>query len=126
MSKLDYFYDAEVLHIVDADTIDFRVDLGLNVFANIRTRLHRIDAWEVRGDEREKGLEATTRVRELIPEGTHLTINTIRDKKGKYGRYLVEVFTPENKNINNILLNEGHAVEYGTKNKTQEKKKEEK
>ena len=125
MGKIDYFYSAEVLKIVDADTIDIRIDLGLSVQVNIRTRLHRIDAWEVRGEEREKGLLAKARVEELIPVGTEVTVNTHKDKKGKYGRYLVEIFTANNKNVNNILLTEGHAVVYGTKPKENTKKKEE-
>ena len=126
MSKIDYFYTAEVINIVDADTIDIRIDLGLSVQVNIRTRLHRIDAWEVRGEEREKGLLAKARVEELIPVGTEVTVNTHKDKKGKYGRYLVEIFTANNKNVNNVLLTEGHAVVYGTKPKKNTKKKENK
>ena len=55
---------------------------------------------------------AKARVIELIPVGTTITIKTFRDKKGKYGRYIAEIIIEDGKNLNDILLNEGHARLY--------------
>ena len=41
-------YNAEVLRIVDGDTLDARIDLGFDVHVNKRIRLMGIDTWESR------------------------------------------------------------------------------
>ena len=53
-----YEYKGIVVKIVDADTIDVRVDLGFSISTHQRLRVARIDAWEIRGEERPKGLAA--------------------------------------------------------------------
>lgn len=89
----NYIYNATVVRIVDADTIDVAIDLGLSIFAKQRLRLARVDAWETRGTEREWGLAAKARVEELIPPGTIVVVQT--SKTGKYGRYIAEVLVPQ-------------------------------
>jgi len=107
-----YTYTAKVEKIVDGDTIDVNVDLGFATFRKERLRFARINAWETRGAEKEQGKLAKARVIELIPVGTTITIKTFRDKKGKYGRYIAEIIIEDGKNLNDILLNEGHARLY--------------
>ena len=41
-------YNAEVLRVVDGDTLDARIDLGFDVHVNKRIRLMGIDTWESR------------------------------------------------------------------------------
>ena len=104
-------YNATVLKIVDGDTIDVMVDLGMGVHRKERLRFSRINAWETRGEHKVKGKLAKARVAELIPVGE-------KDKRGKYGRYIAEIFMldgPVSKNLNDLLLNEGHAVLYNKK-----------
>jgi len=108
-------YYAEVLRVVDGDTIDVLVDLGMGVHRKERLRFSRINAWETRGEHKEKGKLAKARVLELIPVGKRILIKTEKDKRGKYGRYLAEIIVLDgelSKNLNDILLNEGHAVLY--------------
>ena len=108
-----YHYRAKVLNIVDADTIDLNVDLGFGSSMAERFRLARINAWEVRGDEREKGLEAKAWVESAIPVDSTVYLKTFKDTKGKYGRYLAEVYTLEDGhyiNINDELVLLGHAI----------------
>lgn len=52
-----YHYDAVVTNIVDGDTVDMEISLGFSLTIKERIRLAGIDAPEVRGEEREKGLE---------------------------------------------------------------------
>jgi len=111
-------YRATVLKIVDGDTIDVMVDLGMGVHRKERLRFSRINAWETRGEHKAKGKLAKARVAELIPVGDKVLIKTEKDKRGKYGRYIAEIyFTEEDAdvNLNNLLLNEGHAVLYNKK-----------
>ena len=113
-------YYATVLRVVDGDTIDVMVDLGMGVHRKERLRFSRINAWETRGVHKEKGKLAKARVAELAPVGKKIIIKTEKDKQGKFGRYLAEIIVPasewhdvkEDTNLNDLLLNEGHAVLY--------------
>lgn len=113
-----YEYKALVVSVYDADTFRVDIDLGFGVWLkNQSVRWLKIDAWEIRGEEREKGLIARDRVRDLVL-GKEVLLKTYKDSKGKYGRWLAEVYyidTPallwEN-SINLQLINEGHAVPY--------------
>ena len=53
-----YVYKATVVKVVDADTIDVRLDVGFDTHVFKRLRFLLVDAWETRGEEREKGLAA--------------------------------------------------------------------
>ena len=117
-SKL-YFYKAHVTSVYDGDTCTVDIDLGLHAWLHDeKIRLARIDAPELRGEEREQGLKSRDYLRELILN-KDIFLETIKDKKGKYGRYLGEIWMAENQceyiNINDKLVNEGYAVPYGTK-----------
>jgi len=86
-----YTYKAKVIKAYDADTVTLLIDLGLNTFREENVRLARIDAPEVRGEEREAGLVARDALREKIV-GKNVLIRTYKDKSGKYGRFIVEIF----------------------------------
>ena len=73
-----------------------------------KLRLLNIDTPEVRGAERAEGLVARDALRNKILDKT-VVINSTG--KGKYGRWLVEIFLEE-ENINNWLLTEGYAKPY--------------
>lgn len=109
-----YEYLATVRRVVDADTIDCDIDLGLYVHVHERLRLHGIDAWEVRGREREQGLVAKAALEAIFAADPNILVRTIKDKKGKYGRFLADVYTlnpggaPEI-HINEWLVERGHA-----------------
>ena len=108
-------YYAKVLMIVDGDTIDVMVDLGMGCHRKERLRFSRIIAWETRGEHKEKGKLAKARVAELIPVGEKILVKTEKDKRGKYGRYIAEIYILDgdlNHNLTDLLLNEGHAVLY--------------
>jgi len=110
-------YIATVRKIVDADTFDLEIDLGFGVLKKERIRLAGVDAWEVRGEEREKGLVAKAFVENCIPVGSVVTVLTMQEK-GKYGRYIAEVTYGDASrgkvNLSRELVDEGHArwVEY--------------
>ena len=107
---MKYEYKATLKKVVDADTIDVIVDLGFSISTNLRLRLARIDAWEIRGEERVKGLKAKEFVIKNLPE--EFTIKTQKDKKGKYGRYIAEIIYNDDINLNDELIKEGHATLY--------------
>jgi len=108
-----YHYRGKVLSIYDADTIRVDIDLGMNLsLMNQSMRFNRINAPEVRGESREEGLKARDYLRERIDQKKVL-IQTEKDEKEKYGRYLAEVWLKENGtyvNINDELVKKGFAV----------------
>lgn len=111
--KPSYTYRAVVVSVYDGDTCTVDIDLGLGIWAKSeKIRLCRINAPEVRGDERQQGLKSRDRLRELI-DGKPIIVETIKDKKGKYGRYLGEIWMESDEgnpvNINDLLVSEGLA-----------------
>jgi len=108
-----YEYRAFVLRVVDGDTIDVETDLGFSVVLAQRLRLAGINAPEVKGAEREKGLETAAWLRNRI-EGREVVIRTIQDKQEKYGRYLAEVFlVGVDVSLNQEMVQLGLAKLYG-------------
>lgn len=108
-----YHYNAMVIAAYDGDTITVDIDLGLKtIVKGEKLRLNRINTPEVRGAEREAGLVSRDWLRERIV-GKTVLIETFKDKKGKYGRYIAEIWLPENDsytNINDELVEHGLAV----------------
>jgi len=114
-----YTYKAKVVSVYDGDSLRLDIDLGFKVvMQNQRVRLLGIDTPEVRGEERESGIAARDYMRDLLSD-KEIIITTIKDKYGKYGRWLVEVFIPDETqesgflNVNQHLISEGLAVPYG-------------
>ena len=106
-----YEYRAYVRKIYDGDTITVDIDLGFGVVLhNQKIRLLRINAPEIRGEQREKGLVSRDALRNRI-SNKWIRIKTERDKKGKYGRWLGELWLEE-ECINDWLVSEGLAEVY--------------
>ncbi|NWF38201.1 nuclease [Mariprofundus sp. NF] len=108
-----FHYHARVSSVYDGDTCTVDIDLGLGVWKyGEKVRLYRINTPELRGDERAEGLISRDRLRELI-DGKVILLETVKDKKGKYGRYLAEIWLATEdgswKNINDQLVLEGLA-----------------
>ena len=94
-----YTYNIEVLRVIDGDTIDANIDLGFDVKIKKRVRFMGINTPE-------------SRTRDLEEKKRGLAHGV-----GKFGRCLGEIdfCCPDSltmKNLNNTLIEEGHAVEY--------------
>lgn len=106
-----YEYRAVVTKVYDGDTITVDIDLGLGVWIrNESLRLARINAPEIRGDQRAEGLRCRDALAAKLM-GKEITIQTKKDRTGKYGRYICEILF-EDENINNWMLRNGFAKEY--------------
>ena len=113
-----FVYNTILERVIDGDTIDVTLDLGFNVFLKKqRCRLAGIDTPESRTRdlaEKKLGLEAKARLTELC--GERLKIKSLG--RGKFGRILAIPYTNDNEDICQILIQEGHAVEYWGGKKT--------
>ena len=97
--------------IYDADTVRLVADLGFGLLSELGPcRLYGIDAPEMRGNERTAGIIARDFLRDVIVPGVWFTIRTFKDDKGKYGRYLCEIILDDGTNVNELLIETGHAV----------------
>lgn len=116
-----YEYKALINRVVDGDTVDVDIDLGFGVWLHDeRVRIMGIDTPESRTRdlvEKAFGLASKARLKELIPEGTVQTLKTEVDKdgedaKGKFGRILGDFLSEGGRRVTEILIEEGHAVDY--------------
>lgn len=122
-----YTYEAEILRVVDGDTLDLRVDLGFEVCIKVRVRLACVDTPETFGVKKMSpewiaGMDAVAHVHEWISKHAihdgprRLVYIQSKDgsnyARGKYGRWLVEVFSHDSSSsLNKSLLENGHAEE---------------
>lgn len=82
-------YRAKLMRVVDGDTIDVDIDLGLEMHVQTRLRLAGLNAPE-RGTL--EGDAATAFVRSWMDGvDSDLLIMTQKDRREKFGRYLVTV-----------------------------------
>tara|TARA_R110002051_G_scaffold52237_5_gene99375 strand:- start:579 stop:932 length:354 start_codon:yes stop_codon:yes gene_type:complete len=111
-----YTYTITLDRVIDGDTVDAMIDLGFDVHIKKRIRFMGINTPESRTrdlEEKARGLAAKDRVKELLEECNCITLQS--HGSGKYGRCLGELFielNDETVNLNQLLISEGHAVEY--------------
>ena len=116
-----YTYNIDLIRVVDGDTIDANIDLGFDISVKKRVRFLGVNTPECRTrdlEEKAKGLAAKDRVKQLL-EGSK-KIQLISHGVGKFGRCLgeihIDVVGDKEKvtleSLNELLIKEGHAVEY--------------
>jgi micrococcal nuclease len=119
-----YIYKAELIRVVDGDTVDLIVDLGFDTSRKERFRLYGIDAPEMRT---EAGKEAKAWLWEALQPLETIYIQTIqlstKAKRDKYGRFLAVLYDElptlvpivrepiHPSSINARMVVEGHAKE---------------
>ena len=86
-----YVYDAKIVSVYDGDTVTADVDLGFNTWRHAeKFRLYGIDAPEMRGEDKAQGTISRDWLRSAVI-GKIMYIESIRDTRGKYGRYLARL-----------------------------------
>ena len=97
--------------VYDGDTIlDLVLDLGFGVRIEIKTRLLGINAPEVRGSEKKKGLETKLFLGHAMDKAflrKSLRVES-HNKSGKFGRWLVTVLDGD-VNLNKLMVENGLA-----------------
>lgn len=113
-----YVYRAVPVRVVDGDTVDLDVDLGFQVYRRERIRLAGIDAPEMRGPERPRGVEAREALIGMMWDGMkprNVTLWTMRDRRGKFGRYIGVLFVTvngESIDLNKWMVEKGYAEKW--------------
>ncbi len=112
-----FFYRVtQIIRVHDGDSCRLVLDMGFKTYAEKATRLARINAPEMRDPDPEvktKAYAARDYLRERLgaamAAGGDVIIHSV--KLEKYGRALIELFV-DGVNINDELVQEGHAVTY--------------
>ena len=112
------FRVTEINRVLDGDTIDVTIDLGFDLFKKERVRVAGVDTPEKRTrdlEEKKRGLAAKARLKEILEEASEIHLDS--QGLGKYGRVLGQLHicsesSPTMVNVNELLIKEGHAVEY--------------
>lgn len=117
-----YEYRVDIVKVIDGDTVDVDIDLGFGTWIkDERVRIMGIDTPESRTRDKEEkvfGLAAKKRLQELLGKGAILKTQINKDgedMKGKFGRILGDFIVDkdgEDAKVTEILVQEGHAVEY--------------
>ena len=111
-----FTYKANVVKIVDGDTLDVSIDLGFKIFTVKRIRLQGINTPETYGvkkysEEYKNGMLSKNFVIEFVNNCESVVEIHTRQERGKYGRYIATIFAPGSaKSLNDILVEKGYAV----------------
>ena len=103
-----YQYEAQVLKVIDGDTLDLFIDLGFKVGFNTRIRMIGIDTpekWHPYGKVVKAYLQQEIEGKKIFLDVT---------KKDKYGRYLGVVYLNKNdgQSVNDKLIEINMAKAY--------------
>jgi endonuclease YncB( thermonuclease family) len=88
-----YIYKAELIRVVDGDTVDLIIDLGFDTLRKERFRLYGVDAPEM---NTAKGKEAKAWLIGVLGPYGAIYVQTIqlatKAKRDKYGRFLAVLY----------------------------------
>jgi micrococcal nuclease len=87
-----YEYHADLVKVIDGDTVDLDVDLGMRVHTRARVRLVGVNAPEIysvkkSSAEYKQGMRVKIFLINFL-KGEKLILWTDKDRTGKYGRWL--------------------------------------
>ena len=114
-----YQYQATVIDVHDGDTVTLLVDFGQSITKKDKYRLYGPDpvgktglnAPEINTDAGKVSCQALVEI--INSFESKVFVQTVKDRKEKYGRYLAVIFGVSNDgilvNINQKMVDEGHA-----------------
>ena len=112
-----FCYPIKITKVYDGDTVTCDIDLGFKIkLYKQKIRLFGINTQEVRGKSRPEGLISKQKLIDIM-EGKSIKLYSIKDKKGKYGRWLGILYIDDSENsensinCNRALLEGGYAKE---------------
>jgi endonuclease YncB( thermonuclease family) len=106
-TPFEFWYQARVISVTDGDTIVLNIDLGRRHYSIDSIRLIGVNAREL---SQPGGHEAADYLRTLCPEGLTVRFQTFKNKSDKYGRWLGRVYLPPMVDLNQMMVDAGHAV----------------
>ncbi len=112
-------YAAQILRVIDGDTVEARVAIWLGQEVTTRVRLAGIDAPELVGacpSEIDLAARARDALAAMLPEGRGLITDVRPDKYG--GRVVARLWSGDGRDIGEAMLQSGHALPYAGRRRT--------
>lgn len=105
MKKKEWLFSADVLRVVDGDTIEVSIDVGFGWRSRQMLRLYGVNTAELNSkDPVKRGLANDARVYlDSVLGGKTVITETIKPHD-KYGRYLAKVFLEDGTCVNDKLV----------------------
>lgn len=118
-----YTYRAELVRVIDGDTVELRVDVGFRIYRVDSFRLAGINTPELHSPDEAERLRAKAAKAAMHSalDGRSLTVRTEKDAQEKYGRYLAWIDLDDAERtslgtncatVNDWMVARGHAVPY--------------
>ena len=107
--------EAELVRVIDGDTLDMRVHIWLGQNVQTLVRLRGIDSPEIRtakcAEERKQGHAARQYLEQIIADKP---LGLVDVHYGKYaGRVVAQVILPDGRDLSDLLVEAGHAQAHG-------------
>jgi micrococcal nuclease len=116
LSRIQNFYIARIVRVIDGDTFDFDIDHGMRIRSRQRIRLHGVDCPEMRGPTKHYGFVCKKFVENYFDKNKIVTIFTT--KEDGFGRWVAKVWPPdgleEDNSLSQKLIDEGWATEWSS------------
>lgn len=107
MITVECWKPAKIIRVVDGDTMDITIDLGLGLSLTDRVRILNFDAaetWRPRSQsEYEHGSQATALAIELLAEPFWVKY----DRRGSFGRILVDIKLSDGRDFATVMKENG-------------------
>jgi endonuclease YncB( thermonuclease family) len=102
-----HIFPAEIVRVIDGDTFEVRLNLGLDLIATRHVRLEGVEAPEVRGAEREAGLVVAAAAAAWLERGAVFVAYRSTDS---FGRVIGDILAADGTPITAFLLTENLAL----------------
>lgn len=114
-APMPFVFRAQVLRVIDGDTIVVLLDRGLHDYSERTLRIRGINAPETSGSTRAAGEASMRWLRDFLgvrnpADPPTVTVRT--QKPDKYGRLVADVWTAEGRHVAAQMLQRGLAVPY--------------
>jgi len=101
-------YRAEIVRVIDGDTVEARIHVWLGLDVTTRIRIRDIDAPEMKGDCPEAAAASRDALARLLTSGSVSIANIKHDKYG--GRIDAALTLPNGQDVSTAMRKSGHAI----------------
>ena len=111
--KDDYLRKAEIIRVVDGDTIECMIDLGLRTYRKTKLRVFGINCPETRGPTKADGLISKAFTKEWFNVNKEFMVRTVNNgKEDSFGRLIAEVISVDGQLLGATMIGLGLAVPF--------------
>lgn len=111
--KDDYLRKAEIIRVVDGDTIECMIDLGLRTYRKTRLRVFGVNCPETKGPTKADGLISKAFTKEWFNVNKEFMVRTVNNgKEDSFGRLIAEVISVDGQLLGATMIGLGLAVPF--------------